>query len=830
MTLRKALLGSVVLWACGGAAGQAVAAGANDAVGESAGQAQVGEVLVTARKREESLQSIPVAVTAQTAQQLQQQGIREPTDLSRIVPSLTIVSSASSPTGAITSLRGQAAADVLLTLSQPVGFYEDSVNIPHPEGTNVSFFDLSRVEVLNGPQGTLYGRNTTGGAINIITRNADYNGIHGNIYLEGGNFHDFKGSGAVNMPLINDVFSVRLAYQYWKRNGFGRSAVTGERFGSDRNDNIFRASFKFDPAPNFTAIAKVEYVNADRNDAMYQTVALGGSHGTVGQLIGAAGGAHFCSLLGLPLLNLPGSVSAASSCATADFEWALEGAPGGVPPSGQVANTPDMFTNYSERATFENLKAWHSVLDATWRISDDISLRSITGYHQFTDFRTFDLDALRVQLNSVGSGANGIAAAVGSDLRPLRPDEESRQITQELDLNGHAFDSRLNWLVGAFYSDDLGTSEQRALALPGLLNSVTDFYNPRVTNRSWALFTQNDFKLNDMFSVTAGGRYTEETVGQTKSVYNYSLNAANPLRFTCTQGPNATVPPTSFASEGSCAFSESLKSTGWSYLFSFNAQVTHDILLYAKTARGFRGGALQIRSAGGPVRPETATDYELGLKSEWFDRRVRVNLALYQTNYSNKQETKVVIVNNAPLTQIVNAANARIRGIEGQFAAVPFKGLTLNATFDYLQGVYTRYPNALGPDGHIIASASGDSFNNRPWQVDLGARYEHDLGPGSVAIQGDYAWTSRVTQNELNIDPLEPVALRNRLNASFGIVNARLEYNLRDKGLTLAVFATNLLDKHYQVAGVSGLPGFYLGNTMEPRMWGISVRKTFGAE
>jgi iron complex outermembrane receptor protein len=766
----------------------------------------IQELVVTARKREESLQSVPVAVTAQTGEQLAQAGIREPTDLTRNVPSLTVTSSASSPTGAIISLRGQNASDILLTLSQPVGLYEDSVNIPHPAGANVAFFDLQRVEVLKGPQGTLYGRNTTGGAINIITRGADYDGVHGFAFGELGNHKDWKVAFAANVPIIQDVLAGRIAYQHWNRQGYGKSAITGQHLGGNRDDDIVRGSLRFDPTSKVSVIAKVEYVHANRTDALYQT-------------------RQFLSPL------FAGAV---------DAEWGLEGGLGGVAPSVLVANTNashDLFTNYANQETYEHVKAWHAVLDANWQVAENVSLRSITGFHQFRDYRVFDLDALPMQAYEVGFGVNGGKLSIGADPRTLPPDGHSKQWTQEFNLSGQAFDDRLTWLTGAFYSDDKGDQDQ--VATPGLeilaslpppnglgFPSLANFHSPNVRIRSYAVFTQNDFKLTDQFSITAGLRWTKEKLSQDVAAYLYNTTtAAVPVRYFCLAGPTLH---TFQATEAGCTLSQKESSSGTSYLLSANYQVTPDILLYAKTAKGFRGGALQVRAPDFPAAsPETAKDYELGLKSDLFDRRLRANLAVYQTNYTNKQETAIVVLNGVQSTPIVNAATARIKGVEGEFTAVPVAGLTLNATFDYLHGKYRRFPGAIAPSG--VVDASGVSFTNPKWSYNLGARYEWALGPGEAAVQGNYAWRGKIPTTILNNDPQLAPALAAEWRKSIGLLNASVEYTLPDQGWTFSVFATNLTNKHYQTYALT-LPNYaFTGITQEPRMFGVSIKKTFGS-
>jgi iron complex outermembrane receptor protein len=818
----------------------------------TAGQpASLQEVVVTARKHAESLQRVPIAITAQTGQQLQQQNIREPADLGRIAPSLVAAVGASTPTGVLLEIRGQVTSDILLTEGQAVGLYEDSVSIPHPAGTDIAFFDLSRVEVLNGPQGTLYGRNTTGGAINVITKGADYDGQHGFLNLEGGNYNDWKVGAAVNLPIVDDKLAVRLAYQHWSREGFGRSVLTGERFGDPKDDDVARLSVKFDPDPQFSLTAKLEYDGANRTDALYQTRGFSpaGQYTTTT----CAGGINLVGQAGQYCPN--GNGTSLGGLTTTATELLLEGlypsfAAAQSALSKMVANN-NLFTNYSNINTRERLEAWHGVIDASWKISDAVSLRSITGVHQYTDFRTFDLLGLPGQTLFVGGGTgNGAVEPVSgvffppgnmvlpfgvgaNDPRPLQPDGQSLSFTQEFNLSGVSFDNHLTWLGGVYYSYDRGQESQVTTEFQmsnffkeGLIDINYD--SPVIRNSAFAVFTQDDIKLNNMFSITVGARYTEETLSQTATDV---LLFPGPT-FVCLAGPNALAPE---PSQAACGVSQNLQSEGVSYLLSFNAQLTRDILVYAKTARGFKGGALQQRAPTfTPAKPEIATDYELGVKSEWFDRRLRADIDVYDTEYANKQETEIVDINGAQSTPIVNARGARIQGVEWQFLATPFSGFTVNFTGDYIHGYFTDFPNALAAAGTAL-NANGLAFPAvSPWTLDVGGRYAHDLGPGEIAFQADYSWNAAPPENALSVYPGTPASVLSQWYRSIGLMNGRIDYRLPDKGLTLSVFANNLLNLHWQTNSLgfvgNGSDFGYTGQTQDPQMWGVSLRWSFGAE
>jgi iron complex outermembrane recepter protein len=868
MNFRKSLLCSAIVVVCASAGGEAIAQQAPAPTTAATGD--TGVILVTARKRAENIQRVPAAVTAKSGVQLQQQNIFQPGGLSKVVPSLTTASaSASTPSGVLFIIRGQAAADILLTLGQAVGFYEDSVNIPQPEGSNGAFYDINRVEVLNGPQGTLYGRNTTGGAINVITNNPDYNGYHGYVTAEAGNYNDWKLGGAVNVPIVDDKLAIRLAYQHWSREGFGQSAITGERLGDPHDDDVARLSVKFDPNPQFSVVGKLEYDHANLTDELYQTT----NFTLPGQFFNPAAPGTICNnAVPVPTATMPtsyfcpgvgdhvpadqGNTPGGLFNAATELldEQGIFPAPGPTY-AGELAaaeatltkevNNRNLLKNFDGQNVFDHTSAWHGVIDANWRINDNVTLRSITGVHQFTDLRTFALTGLPGEYEDVGLGVGGItpssATLFGQALggaAPLKPDQESLSFTQEFDLSGKALDNRLNWLGGVYYSDAQGQEQQVSgiyqasnFLAQGLVGFI--YGSPKITNSSFAIFSQDDLKLNDMFSITLGGRFTQENLSQTAE--NAFLFGGG--TYVCLGGPNLLMPE---PNQGACAAQQSLQSQGFSYLVSFNAQLTPDILLYAKTARGFKGGALQQRALNfAPAKPEIAVDYELGLKSSWFDHRLVADFDIYDTEYADKQQTEIITIGGVPSTPILNAKSSRIQGFEWQVTADPFRGtflegLTAYTTGDYIDGKYLDFPNAVSPIGQVPFNASGVSFGLPPWTLDVGGRYQHDVGPGLFGIQADWSWTAATPLTALNNYPGELPALQKQWYGAVGLLNGRVDYTLPQTGLTIAFFANNLLNKHWAIPSTPfigvGADYGYISQTQDPQMYGVQLRWKFGQE
>ncbi|MDB5448422.1 MAG: hypothetical protein JWQ97_3739, partial [Phenylobacterium sp.] len=686
-----------------------------------------------------------------------------------------------------------------LTMSQPVGVYEDSANIPHPDGLNGALFDIQRVEVLKGPQGTLYGRNTTGGAVNIITRGADYNGYHGFVSGEAGNYSDWRIDGAVNLPIVQDMLSARLAYQHWSRKGYGSSVTTGQDLGGDHNDDLVRLSVRFDPFSTFTSSTKLEYGHMNQ-------------HGYLQPLVAVAAGNP------LPALE-------------AQFEG------GSITPWIDTS----MFHVGSQDKLFDRVRTWHFVEDWSWEINDAVSLRSITGYHKVSDFPKTDLDATPFQILEIFAGAGGTQPIVnGPYTYPLIPENIYHSWTQEFDLSGHAF-GRLDWLVGAFGSWEQGHGGEPYVAFgdltQGQVNTST-ISNGELTD-TWAFFTQNDLHLSDQFSVTLGARYTQEIVKNNSQQFTWLKGA-----FSCINGS-----PAPGNTPSNCpTITQEEKSNGISYLASFNFQLTPDMLLYVKTSRGFRGGALQFRAAGFPsVKPEIAIDYEAGFKSDFLEHRLRTNLAYYHTNYKNKQEQAIttvcgnqVVAPGQPTcaggdtphssTVLKNAATAKVDGVEAEVTAAPVAGLTVYGTLTYMRGVYTAFPDALNPDGQSV-DGTGLPFADPKWRYSVGSRYQHEVGPGVLGGSLDWSWRAHNNLTAINISPSFPLALQQRLNQAVGLLNGRIDYALPGRGVTVAVFATNLLNKHYQTESLfSAALGIAAATTQAPRMFGVTITKTIGEE
>jgi iron complex outermembrane recepter protein len=811
----------------------------------------VQSIVVTARKRSENLERVPVAITAQSGQQLKQEHVQQFTDLAGFVPSLQVETNFSSPTAANFELRGISSPDLLLTFSPPVGIYEDTAPIPYPIGTNLSFVDLSRVEVLKGPQGTLYGRNTTGGAVNIITQGADYNGVHGYLTAQVGNYGDQQYTGAVNVPLIDDVLAVRLVGQYWYREGYMHDLYNGQWDGGSHDDAFFRASIRFDPTSYIHSITKFEYAKTQESAQAYQTVFVGGAG------VAAAGleaGFETPSCAGLLNPSNPASIESVIGCGVGALEKEV--------PSSK-------FQTYANPIQGFNVNVWHFVEDATFDLGPDVQLRSITGGHHVASYQLLDSDSTSFDLVQSNAGTDGFFSPPGA-VHPWPigqlPDQEYTTWSQEFDLSGKAFDQRLNWLLGAFAEYDGGNGGQPDAAVPlaveigseaagptGPLlpsaNEITGSIVPKVDSATWGVYSQDDFKINDMFSITAGARYSEVRDSLTVDQVYYNDIAGT---FDCNIAANGADGSTFYATPhntpSECALSSGEKAAGLSYLLSLNVQLTPSELLYLKTSRGFQGPTLQQRAPDQPpAKPQYATDYEAGLKSQLFDNRLVVNIDGYLTNYKDIVEGEDLVNAAGTLENIfLNAATAQIKGVEFDFTARPTEAWTVYGTASYIDANFNKYTadypwgvalaKTLGfttcsTDGFCTFNASGEPFSVPPFQFSIGSRYEIPVSSwGRLSGELDWTWHARIPETTLNSDPELPPALLSEALSSEGTLNGRIQLDIPQYKASVAVFATNLTNNVYRtgIFSLASALGFATATVTPPLMFGVEFHKSFG--
>lgn len=775
------LCGSVLAGTAGVAHAQSggAAASASPNRAESPVAGQIDDLVVTARKVSERSQDVPIAITAVSADQMRDMQISNYSDLSKSTPSLFVTRYNANPAAPLIAIRGVAQQDVILSIDPPIGVYVDGVYLAHSFGLDAAMIDIERVEVLKGSQGTLFGKNTTGGAISVTSKNPYMNDFGGFIDASVGNYNQISVSGGINIPLVTDQLALRLVGAMSGRKGYGHDGV-GRELNDDKS-RFFRGKLLWQPTDMVTVVISGDYQKITNNGSASHLVEVNPLPSTTPGTPAVA-----------PAFAAVAAESGLSPTVLANLQTARDtlvsymyGQPNG--PSGFY----DSVGTTAQGGFFEG---GGGSVDVTADLSDDLTARSITSYRLFKRHDTIDIDGTPFSLLS--------ASSIG----------KSKNFAQEFQLLGTA--DKLSWIIGAYanfeHADDISDSYAVTAVNPNNPNrGRADLYQD-----SKALFAQGTYELMEGLNFTGGFRYTWETKE------NVSGNNIGPA-FTCNV-------PVQFRSDPAvCSGKFRNKFSDYSYLASIDYKPNPDVLLYAKTSRGFKGGGQNIRGSSvesfAPFAPETVTDYEIGIKADFLDRRLRVNAAAYHSLYDNVQRSARVLAANgslSPVSLVVNAAKARINGLEVEVTAKPMPELTLAATGGYTDGKYKKFIDAQ------LGNRTNEPFQVPKYTYALSASYEVPTSAGSVRLSADWNWRSRTA--------LSPSAifLSGASQPSYGLLNGRVSYSIDDEKLEIAAFIKNAAGKHYYAASTSldNSLGYDILFPGSPRTFGLQLIKRFGAE
>jgi iron complex outermembrane receptor protein len=788
----------------------------------------IADIVVTARKRSENVQSIPVSITAFSAETIQAKGITTLSDIARNTPGLTLQQSGDATTFN-TQIRAQNTLASTLPNDPAVGLYIDGVygGTSNANGLSLIMDDVAGVEVLKGPQGTLYGRNTSGGAIKLDHVLPDYE-VSGWARGEVGAYAMHSVAGAVTVPIVDQMASLRVYGRYFNRDGYGKNLTTNTDVMDEKTYN-FAGTLRLDPAPNLRIVLRGDYAKSRNGGLNIRGVAL-------------APGTNFGGLLGSNVFNLHALAIAAEQGIPIDLSTvATAGVPSLTPASMAAVQT--LWNNRQKDAGFYNMTAqvptpasdeiYNGSLTFDYDVSDALQFKSITGYRH--------LDRSRL-INYSGSDlANDIVVD-----EPMT----YKQWTEEFTASGTLANNRLKYTLGAFYLYSRGRDFNFGATAPALgyyLGAASPLATTKTvqagtqTNKSFALYGQATYELVDGLSFTGGVRWTKEK--KTLVSYNgvaYGTwdpatgNVILPPTLTLIDppGPGVVPPPGSFvcfqANKGvglACNSSVPLKFTKVNFLGSMDYKLTPDILAYAKISTGFRSGGGQLFAGGlfGPFKPESITDYEIGLKADFFDHTLRTNVALYYDAYKGIQRTQLQVVEGAINSVTVNAANATVKGAEFDVTFKPVPELTL--------GVSGAYTDAEYKAGSYFNPLTGTDLSANRFQgvakftYALSAGYAYPTDFGSVNLNVDYWHTSAV--------PLQPDAGNDEHGTNpwatqnaYGLLNAKLSFELVERNMVLGLWGKNILGKKYDTYNLDLTADSSLGYAVS---WG-GVPATWGAE
>jgi iron complex outermembrane receptor protein len=763
-----------------GTAGMEQRADAQEASGLS-----LEEITVTARRREERLQDTPIAVTALSAEALERAQIVSTTDLDKIAPNLQFHSYGTltgNNSAAQVFIRGIGQTDATAAVDPGVGIYMDEVYMGRAVGGAMDFRDIANVQILRGPQGTLFGRNTIAGAV-LLTSNAPGEDAGNSVRVGVGEDNLRELFGAFDLP-INDAWAARVSLGGRQRDGYVRRVFDGADLG-DEEMYTGQIALRWAPSEAVQFTLRGDYTKEDENGSPFVFRAMNEAATFVGAASIAAGCPNILDPFPPPLLVGP----------LAD------------PRCGNDAQALGNFTNggtYPASSTLENRGL---SLVASWDINDKLTFKSITADRrlEWTGTRDADNTPLFILHTNYTS--------------------ESDQFSQE--FQALIDTERLDGVFGLYYFDE--DSFDRLLVPLGNPGTSYDTQRVSLDAEARAAFTEWTFSFTDAFSATAGLRYTKETKGLQATMFNVAPATAPEPPAPTALCPFAGPPPTQTGCLfiGTNRFEREFSSTtaSASLQYRFNERV----MTYLSWSEGFKSGGFNQRYNASPpgnapisFNDETAESFELGIKSDP-TARLRVNAAIFSTEYDDIQLTYRLGV--VPL--LFNAGVASIDGAELEITFAPTQDLQLDSSIGYLDAKFDSItpPAPFGPVSPTATATLASALPFTPeWQAHLGLSYRfHPRAAWSLTPRVDVSYTD--TQffdagNSLEIAQDDAVTL----------VNASVALETDEEKWRFVLSANNLTDELYPLAGTSSLTtasGYSEIIYARPRTLALSITRRF---
>lgn len=792
----------------------------------------VAEIVVTAQFREQKLQDTPIAITAVDAEMLESRSQSSLTEVANQAPSVVLRPTTAAFGPSISaSIRGMGQIDFNPALEPGVGLYIDDVYYPRLTGANFDLLDVERIEVLRGPQGTLTGRNSEGGAIRFISRRPTGEG-GGYVSATYGSRNRINLRASADFKLAEGLFG-RLSGTFADQEGYVKnidygcanptSGVPTRAGGADCVVNkqgdvgykALRGILRYNPSDAVDVMVSGDYIRDSRFNSAEVLLYGENSNPNVQTSNGVPYDSRFiCGTF----------CNYATTGSTAGAFVA-----GAIPP---LQGLPLPAVNSDGRTEYTG---WGVAANADFKLSDDIQLQSITAYRAFDTSFSSDTDL---------SPAN-----VGFGISEL----DSWFVSQELRLNAK-LGTIADLTVGGYISDEKTTYytlqdiRYVAIALPTgplPLFPLQFIGNDPVRSKSKAAFATAIIHPTDAMTLTLGGRYTHESKDYTFFRYNLDgttinafldpVGAANGIGYS---GPNGT------ALSGRTG---SYSGNRFDYRASLDYRFSPEILAYGTVSTGFKGGGIAPRPFNAaqavPFGPEKLTAFELGLKTDLFDRKVRFNVSAYFNKFKDAQLTLLSCPQfggPGPCAVPQNAGDADVKGIEFELYIRPIEGLQIDASASFLDWnwkcVVPAVVNPLGAtsgcssDPALVSQLVAPPRGVSKSQWSIGAQYEAQLGSaGSITPRIDVSRQGAIAGTATVPAAGSPSALFSTAEA-YTLANARLTWRNADRDVDISLEVTNLFNEYYFLskfdlsgagAGVvSGLPG-------RPREWAVSVKKKF---
>ncbi len=780
----------------------------------------IQEVVVTAQKRSESVQKVPIAVTAFTAQVLKDKAITDVTGLSRLTPNVNL--DTASPFGGANevlsaSIRGIGQDDFAINLDPGVGVYVDGVYYARTTGANVNMMDVDRVEILKGPQGTLFGRNTIGGAISVVTHTpGDQYKADAEITLGSYNRRDFQATA--DLP-ITDTVLTSLTFSSLNRDGYQKripyTAQTG--YDSDtigtfpsagsntystqggQGQDTIRAKVLWKATPDFTVTTTADWTHVQESSTA-ETLLLAPGTGLGGLYNGCVAGAipgPACGPRG-PGINAAGVTTANPGIGGTNRLF-----------YGNQFIAPSIDKTYSTGPDFNDMDVYGLSVAMDWNVAPGMDLKSITGYRRMNWDVAIDPDGSPIDLN-------------GDSQK-----QAQHQVSQEFQLNGDALGGRLKYTSGLYYFNEGGSEHDFVtLAAGELLINGQD----TIDTSSYAAYAHLNYTVTDQLTFILGGRYSydHKTIvlnQEDANAFEYKITGCYPVSAACATklGYASTTNPLLFAPDSL----QSQNSSVFTPTVGLQYQITPAMMTYATYSQGYKDGGWTTRlTAAEPTvpsfGPEKSQTYEIGLKSEWLGHRLQLNLAGFYTDYDGIQ----LNFQQGLSPTIQNAGNARIMGVEAEGQWLIGNGFSIQSTVGYMDAEYTHLaPGVNGADTcsqplSPCITLSSQLPKTPKWKISFSPQYIFYIGQSKLRFAVDYTHTSSMYNDSFDTSILRRPDTDN--------VNPSVTFVAPSDRYEVVVGGTNVTNQRYLITGnEDSSSGLLYGTYNAPAEWYVTLRSKF---
>ncbi len=744
--------------------------------------ALMDEITVTARKREESLQDTPIAVTAFTGESLDARGIQKVDDIAYLTPNMTFDNFNSNGGGgssAAVFIRGVGQRDFLPSADPGVGIYVDGVYFARSIGSVLDLIDVERVEVLRGPQGTLFGRNTTGGALALHTVKP-HEEFDGKVRVRVGTDDRLDVVGKVNVPISDNLF-MNATLATFNQDGFVVNPINGLDTGDDETV-AFRGAVRWLMNDDIEVNLSGDY-SRDRENGQAAVITLDPSrafHYIAPNSPTSTGNGAVSHNFFLGA-NSPFNPANGPTPVTFDTGFGNRGVPfvrqfnncdavapvpglvEGTHPDCANANNVALGQNTGTMPTYSDLDVYGASATIDWDINDNLHVKSISAYRAVDSSFAHDGDHTPYYLSWVRDEIY-----------------EQEQFSQEIQLLGTAYDGRLQWILGGFYFTEDGNNYN-----PVDFAAIDIESGGMFDHESKAIFFQSTVDFTDSVHITAGIRYTHDTkdfivtTGETiGDIGPVNIQSATPVF-----APTGLV--LTLINDGTTT----LKADDWTPMVNVAYDYSDNLMVYFTYSEGFKSGGVQQRNAG-PILaaptydPEFVVSYEAGFKYSTEDGRFTLNGAAFTANYTDIQLETLAPEGIAP--QLDNAGRGKVKGFELEARWSPIDTWFVEASLGHLDAVITESDPSVFNSG---GPAAGDRLPQVPrWTMASSLIKEFGLGDmGTLIARMDYNYRTKVFYSGDN-DPRSTMQ-------SHGLLNASMGWDSADDKYSLTFHANNIFDK-----------------------------------